>query len=87
MHSHPNVTPTFDEEFKSMGWDINKGMAMQVSDAGYKMLGTAFDNTLYYTYFPKSRRLWLIEKYYKPSFIKGNISSYRSFLFGTINTK
>ena len=87
MHSHPNVTPTFNEEFKSMGWDNVINRITFPSDNAYKAYNTEYDNTLYYTYFPKSQRLWIVNKYTKPNIIREKIISYKRFLFGTINTK
>lgn len=87
IHSHPNVKPpTFEKEFDSMGWDMNKKMAAKYTDVGYKMFGNLLNNTASYVYFPVSQRLWHIEKYSRPSFIK-KISSYKGFLFGVLNTK
>ena len=43
-------------------------------------------NCLYYTYFPKSGNLYSVRSRKKPAYIR-NVTNYRQFMFGTINTR
>lgn len=85
LHSHPNVSNNKTLELASMGWE--SGLVSKDSDADLKYNNDNYHSVYYYTYFPKSKKLWSLNKYGPPSVIRTGINSYKRFLFGTINTK
>jgi hypothetical protein len=89
IHSHPGTANNMKAEVSSMGWWPNKPALGRVTITGDSYLKSyeSLQNAYYYTYFPKSRRLWSVNKAKAPSFIRNISSDYKRFFFGTINTK
>lgn len=82
VHSHPGKKPTAYDEINSMGYP---------TPSHYYFDGDAINARrnlrprYNYVYFPNSGNLYLVGKE-RPSFIR-SVSNYRSFYFGTLNTK
>lgn len=85
LHSHPNVKTSVKEEWGSMGW-VSENAIYGQSDVAYKPT-QSYRHLYYYTYFPQSKKLWSVENYGPPRFIRSKVNSYKRFLFGTINTR
>ena len=66
VHSHPDVGSSKEEELSSMGWE--NGIIDFDTDTGIKQKGAYF-NSLYYVYFPNSKKMWEIPKKGEP-FVK-----------------
>ena len=86
IHSHPNAK--LDGELWSMGFrsQVN-GEIRYGKGSDYDLRSNYSDyNCLYYTYFPKSGNLYSVRSRKKPAYIR-NVTNYRQFMFGTINTR
>ena len=86
IHSHPNTN--LSGELWSMGFasQVN-GKTRYVAGSDYYLRSYYSDyNCLYYTYFPESGNLYCVRSHQKPAYIR-NVSNYRQFMFGTINTR
>ena len=82
IHSHPGTSR--DGELRSMGFDKFEGNQIHYiteSDVGYKTNETAYQNVLYYTYFPESGNVWSVRSANIPAFIR-NVNSYKGFFWG-----
>jgi len=98
IHSHPNINTSAKDELKSMGiysvtrtatgYSFSWERGIGKSDVSNKTNIAAYQNSLYYTYFPKSGNLWNVRNVNNgiPAFIR-NVSSPTGFSFGTINTR
>lgn len=85
VHSHPGRGPDISDEISSMGWWPHKGVV--VGDVALKTVSNLKDS-FYYTYFPKSGRLWSVNPNGKPPTPIRNIQhNYKRFFFGTLNTR
>ena len=80
VHSHPNETTYAGERF-SMGYD--GGWIQYGNDHQKTHWGTVPKYN--YVYFPRSKRLYNVERY-RPRYIR-TINSYKDFYFGTLNYK
>ena len=86
IHSHPNAN--LSGELWSMGFrsQVNGKIRYGVG-SDYDLRSNHSDyNCLYYTCFPKSGNLYSVRSHKKPAYIR-NVTKYRQFMFGTINTR
>jgi len=85
IHSHPSAKNNFAAEISSMGyWESKKSIA---GDSYKKAKVKGYENSLYYTYFPNSENLWIVNGMKKPGYINNLKGNYKNFFFGTINTR
>ena len=87
IHSHPKAN--LSGELWSMGFRSQVNGIMRFSkesDIYLKTYEAGYMQCLYYTYFPKSGNLFCVRGGKKPAYIR-NITNYRQFMFGTINTR
>lgn len=92
IHSHPNTNGSMFDEISSMGYwgDYESGKWKNVTVTGdtyNKAYLPEFTNTIYQTYFPSSGRLWNVNKYTAPSYIRNIQNNYKRFFIGNINTR
>ncbi len=83
IHSHPNTASTLDAEKSSMGYWPDRNQIAGDSELKY----SHYKKTSYYTYFPKSTRVWSVNGMKEPSFIRKTNSNYKKLFFGSLNTK
>ena len=87
IHSHPNAN--LDGELWSMGFRSQADGLVKFSaesDISRKTYEVGYQHCLYYTYFPKSGNLYSVRSRQRPAYIR-NVTNYRQFMFGTINTR
>ena len=87
IHSHPNTN--LCGELMSMGFISQVDGILKFtneSDISRKTNEAGYKQCLYYTYFPKSGNLFSVRCGKIPAFIR-NVTNYRQFMFGTINTR
>ena len=87
IHSHPNAY--LYGELWSMGFISQANGVMHFSkesDISRKTYEASYKQCLYYTYFPKSGNLFSVRSGKIPAYIR-NVTNYRQFMFGTINTR
>jgi RHS repeat-associated protein len=88
IHNHPTARTDKISEISSMGWFINN-----LGEKPYAITGDSstkyyhYPNSNYYTYFPKTGRLYNVEGNRVPSFIRNVNSNYKRLFFGTLNTR
>jgi RHS repeat-associated protein len=87
VHSHPNTANDIDSEISSMGWWPIKGTNRVETAGDVSTKKNHYPNAYYYTYFPKSGRLWVVQSNRRPAFIRNISRNYKRFFFGTLNTK
>jgi RHS repeat-associated protein len=87
IHSHQGISRS--GELGSMGFrgwvGKNQFAYDRSSDVGYKTNELAYQNALYYTYFPESGNVWNVRSNNIPAFIR-NVNTYKGFFWGTLNT-
>jgi hypothetical protein len=85
IHSHPDIG--LSRELRSMGLIGRNNNRLTIdprSDMSNKSFYDAYNNALYYTYFPMSGNVWEVRKNATPAYIR-NVNSYQRFFWGTLN--